>query len=57
MRETLRLFIKSCLEDAELKDMLDGVLSLEHFEELKKLCINMVVSYCKEKKIELNIAA
>ena len=57
MRDTLYLFIKSCLHDVELKDMLDGALSLEHFEKLKELCIKMVVSYCKAKKINLKMAA
>lgn len=57
MRDTLRLFIKSCLKDLEMKDMLDEFISLEYFNKLKQLCVNLAVSYCKEMEIELNIAA
>ena len=56
-RDTLHLFIESCLKDVGIENLLDGFISLEHYKELKELCIKMVVSYCKERKINLKIAS
>lgn len=57
MREVLRLFMSSCLKDVEMRDFSNEVLSLDHFNTLRDLCIGLVVSYCDEHKIELSIAA